>query len=387
MSIFISVLIVLFYFLTPFGILHLCHKFPFVNKLGAVLIAYFIGIVIGIAKIIPPEYRDLQEMIMSITVPLALPLMLFSSNIKEWKRLAGKTLLSMVIAVAGLLVFVITGYLIFKGKGAGDLWKIGGLLVGLYTGGTPNLASLKIMLNVKNESYLITNAYDMLISALYFLFLISLGKNLFAKILPVFRLPNGKKIEQELIEEVKQDPYWGLFKKKNGRPLLKGFLISLLIFIIGGSATLFVPQSSQMLVVMIIITTLGILASLIPSVNKLPKTFELGMYLILVFSIVVASLVDITEVIGSEPKLFYYISYVIFGALFFHVFVSSFFKIDRDTVMVTSTALICSPPFVPAVAGAVKNKNVVVSGLTVGIIGYAIGNYLGVIIAELLKLL
>ncbi len=382
----IAALIVLFYFLTPFLILHLCHKFPFVNKLGAILIAYLVGIIVGITKIIPEEYTGLQEMIMTITVPLALPLMLFSSDIRSWSKIAGKTLLSMFIAIAGLLIFIITGYLIFKSKGASDLWQIGGLLVGLYTGGTPNLASLKIMLDVKNESYLITNTYDMLISTVYFLFLLSAGKNLFAKILPVFRLPDGMP-DKDLIEEAKQDPYWGLFKKKHGFPLLKGFLLSVLIFAIGGSATLIVPQNAQMMVVMIIITTLGILASLIPSVNKLPKTFELGMYLILVFSIDVASMVDVTEMLGAEPKLFYYITYVIFGTLFFHVFVSYFFKIDRDTVMVTSTALICSPPFVPAVAGAIKNKNIVVSGLTVGIIGYAIGNYLGVLIAEFLKML
>ncbi len=382
----ISALIILFYFLTPFLILHLCHQFPFVNKLGAILLAYLAGILIGIAKIIPPEYRDLQELIMTITVPLALPLMLFSSDIRSWSKMAGKTFLSMIIAIVGLLIFIITGYLIFKENGASDLWKIGGLLVGLYTGGTPNLASLKLMLEVKNEPYLITNTYDMLISTIYFLFLISLGKNLFARILPVFRLP-GSDEEQKLTEEVKQDPYWGLFRKKHGMPLLKGFLLSVLIFAVAGSLTMIVPPASQMLVVILTITTLGILASFVPAINKLPKTFELGMYLILVFSIDVASLVDITEMFGAEPKLFYYITYVIFGALFFHVLASRFFKIDRDTVMVTSTALICSPPFVPAVAGAIKNKNVVVSGLTVGIIGYAIGNYLGVVIAELLKIL
>ena len=41
----------------------------------------------------------------------------------------------------------------------------------------------------------------------------------------------------------------------------------------------------------------------------------------------------------------------------------------------------CSPPFVPMIAGALNNKEIVVSGLTVGIMGYAIGNYLGVLIA------
>ena len=63
------------------------------------------------------------------------------------------------------------------------------------------------------------------------------------------------------------------------------------------------------------------------------------------------------------------------------------YKVDADTHMVTSTALICSPPFVPMVAGALNNKEVVVSGLTVGIVGYAAGNYLGVIVSSLLDLL
>jgi len=73
--------------------------------------------------------------------------------------------------------------------------------------------------------------------------------------------------------------------------------------------------------------------------------------------------------------------------LFLHVLLSRLFKIDADTVMITSTALICSPPFVPVIAGAIKNKEIIISGLTVGIIGYAVGNYLGFFVAEMLKLL
>jgi len=382
----IGTALVLFYFITPFVILHLCHKFPFINKLGAVLIAYLAGIIIGALEIIPPEYKQLQDTIMTITVPLALPLMLFSSNIRSWTKIAGKTLLSMVISLVGLIIFITLGYILFKNPEIPDLWEVGGLLVGLYSGGTPNLASLKIMLDVNNDTYLLANAYDMMVSAAYFLFLISIGKTVFGKILPTFHKPQPM-VEKELFSLSAVDPYWGLFKKKNGRPLLKGFLLSVLIFAIGGSATLLVPENSQMVVVMLIITTLSILASLIPSVNKLPKTFELGMYLILVFSIDVASLVNIFDMIGAAPQLLYYITWVIFGSLTFHVLVASLFKIDRDTVMVTSAALVCSPPFVPAVAGALKNKDIVFSGITVGIIGYAIGNYLGLIMAELLKTL
>jgi len=67
------------------------------------------------------------------------------------------------------------------------------------------------------------------------------------------------------------------------------------------------------------------------------------------------------------------------------VALAALFKIDADNVIIVSTALTCSPPFVPVVAGALHNKEIIISGLTVGIIGYAIGNYMGIIMAQILS--
>ena len=64
---------------------------------------------------------------------------------------------------------------------------------------------------------------------------------------------------------------------------------------------------------------------------------------------------------------------------------SSAFWIQPDEFIITSTALSNSPPFVPVVAAALKNKEVVIPGMIIGVIGYAIGNYLGVAVAYLLK--
>jgi uncharacterized membrane protein len=94
---------------------------------------------------------------------------------------------------------------------------------------------------------------------------------------------------------------------------------------------------------------------------------------------------NLREFSGAAPGLFMYITYVVFGGLILHLLFSRFVKIDADTMMVTSAALICSPPFVPVIAGAIRNREVIVSGLTVGILGYAIGNYLGYFIAILIK--
>ncbi len=380
-----SIALVLFYFLTPFLILFLCKRFPILTKLGAVLIAYFIGLLIGGFGLLPENSETVQEIVTMITIPVAIPLLLFSADIRAWAKLAKRTFISMIIAMVSVVLFVVIGFLLFKSANDAEFWKVGGLLIGVYTGGTPNMAALKLMLDVDNEVFLLAHTYDMLIAAAYFLVLISVGQRLFGYFLPKFEF-SGNTDGENLLDENKE-PYWGILKKKNRLPLAKALGISVMIFALAGSTTLFVPENSQMIVVILIITTLGIAFSFVPSVNGIEKTFELGMYLILVFSLTIASMVDVTEMVGSSPHLFYYILLVIFGSLTLQVLISRFFKIDRDTVMITSTALIFSPPFVPVVAAAIKNKEVVVSGLTVGIIGYAIGNYLGVIVAEFLKTL
>ena len=58
------------------------------------------------------------------------------------------------------------------------------MLVGVYTGGTPNLAAVGKALGVSNETFVMVNAADVLVSAPYFLFLITIGPRVFARFLP-----------------------------------------------------------------------------------------------------------------------------------------------------------------------------------------------------------
>ncbi len=379
-----ATLLALFYIISPIIILYLCNKFSVLNKIGAVLLAYATGLILGNVGILPDNAEQVQDIMTTITIPLAIPLLLFSANIKTWFTMAGKTMLSMIIALVSVVIVVFVGFFIFKGE-INELWKIGGLLVGLYSGGTPNLASIKLILNVDPEAFIITHTFDMIISAIYLLFLLTIGQKVFWYILPKYKSLYKAKHQTE--KDLSFTNYWGFWDKKFRLPLLAALGISVLIFGIAGGLSFLVPENSQMIVVILTITTLGIISSFIPKINKIAKTFDLGMYLILIFSVVIASMADIKKFNGSAPELLAYITFVIFGALFLHVLFSKLFKIDADTVMVTSTALICSPPFVPVIAGAIKNKEIIISGLTVGIIGYAIGNYLGFFVAEMLKLL
>jgi len=370
-----------FYLLSPALILYLCHKFPLINKLGSVLVAYIFGLLLGSSGLIPEGSDNLQDIIMSASIPLAIPLLLFSSNVKDWFSIAGKSFLSMLLAVISVIVTVVVGFLIFKDTYP-ELWKVGGMLVGVYTGGTPNLASLKLMLDVNENTYLVTHTYDMALSGLYFFFLLIAGQKVFSFVLPRYKPLEKPKLTEQNPNTV--DPYQDILQKKHRKGLAIALALAVLIVVISGAVGLLVPSNIMMVTVILLITSLAMGFSFFPFVRNIEKSFDLGMYLILIFSVTVASMVNVHDLLQASPQLFYYISFVVFGSLLLHVLLSAVFKIDTDTVIVTSTALICSPPFVPAVAGAMKNKEVILPGLTIGIIGYAIGNYLGFILANFL---
>jgi uncharacterized membrane protein len=74
-----------------------------------------------------------------------------------------------------------------------------------------------------------------------------------------------------------------------------------------------------------------------------------------------------------------------FLSVVLHVLLGKLFKIDRDTVVITSVAGIFGPVFIGPIASILNNKKVIVSGLTTGLIGYALGNYLGMMLAYFMK--
>ncbi len=381
--IFNDTLLILFYFLFPVIIIFLCQKIKIFNIIGSVVLAYIIGLIIGNSDLLPDNANKIQDLIITITIPLSIPLLLFSANISNWFKIAGKTMLSMILELISIILIISSGYFIFMEVGDTHLWKVSGMLIGTYSGGTPNLASLKIMLNVDANTFIKTHTYDLIFSTLYLAFLITFAHRIFSLILPKYKFISKNERSGKVVGN--GEDYTGIFKKKIFLYLLAALLISCFIVFIGWVISKLLPSLSQMVVVILSITTLGIVSSFIPFLNKIEKTFELGMYFILVFCLTVASMADLNNLVNITPKLFYYVGYSIFGSLILHMIFARIFKIDTDTFMITSAALICSPPFVPMVASAIKNRQIIISGLTVGIVGYAIGNYLGVLISGILK--
>jgi uncharacterized membrane protein len=417
------ILLVIFYVTFPLVLIFVCKKWSFFKRIGTIVMAYFIGIVMGNIGILPKgseafrfalqgrsvipsgeiegllaegvlnqadqymnQVAGLQDIVLTLIVPLAIPLLLFSLDIRRWFKLAGKGFLSMILAFVSVVVIISTGYLIF-GDLIPDSWKVAGLLTGVYTGGTPNLAAIRTALDVDPSLFIMTHTYDLIIGAFTIVFFITAGRQVFGLFLPKFRKPEVSEDATDAIEMAEDmDDFTGMVNRKRLPGLLAATGISLLIFAASAGLSLLLPSLPQMVVVIMAITTFGIIVSLFRKVNQIGKTFQLGMYLILIFSLVVSSMADLSIVFSIKYiNLFLFILYAYFGSMILHLILSMIFKVDTDNYLITTTALIYSPPFVPVVAAALKNKDVITTGLTVGLIGYVVGNYLAVPLAYLLK--
>lgn len=383
------ILWVLFYLTVPAGVIWLCRVSKTAAQAGAILILYFIGLIAGNLLIYPfvgmsELLYPVQDALTSVTIPLALPLILFACNFKDWP--VRKALISLIIGLISVLAIATAGFFLF-GKNLGEeAAQIAGMTVGVYTGGTPNLAAVKMMLGVPESTYLIMNSLDMLVSFVYLVFLMAIGIRLARRILP-FK-SNRTEQESTVDDRMARDEtqmYRGIFGREHRAGTLKAIGLAILITGAGIGVSMLICGKINMIALILTLTTLAIAASFLPVVRKWEKSYDAGMYLVLVFSVVVASMVDIRSIdLGSCAWLLAYIAFAIFGSLALQVLLSRIFRVDADTAVITSVAMINSPLFVPMIADRMKNRGVILTGITIGIIGYAVGNYLGVLLASLL---
>ena len=87
---------------------------------------------------------------------------------------------------------------------------------------------------------------------------------------------------------------------------------------------------------------------------------------------------------GESLHVLGYTAIVLYGSLALHLLLCKRFGIDADTAIITSTAAIFGPAFIGPVASRLNNPQMVVSGLSSGLVGYAAGTYLGILMAWLL---
>lgn len=378
------------YFVIPVLIILIFNKYRWARSIGTVIMAYAVGIVAALIGFLPSgtdpgaeAFESMQKTLMNVTVPLAIPLMLFNSDFKLWTKSLPKTMAVLLGGLVSILIALLSGYFLFRNAGIPQFERVTAMMTGIYTGGTMNFSALGHMLEVDPSLITMTLTFEEIATLPFIVFIVAGGYKFFRRLLPAKESDDTVAEDTKNVDAESFENYHGMLQPKTFRRMMLGFLLSLGMLAIGAGLSLLITHKINELVVILTITTLAIIASFSPKVRALPKTFELGMFFILIFSIVVASKFDIHHIKGSL-QILWFILFVMITSVILHVIICKIFKVEGDLFTVGHISLLCSPPFVPPIVEALGNRKVLLSGIVIGLAGYAAGNYLGVLIAWIL---
>lgn len=370
----------LIFLLVPALMLYLAHHQRWAKKLGVILLCYISGLLVGNAGLVPAAAAPVQQSISEIAVALALPLLLFNLDIRQWSKMAGAALLSMLFATTSVVTLATVLFYLFQSEGVQSTSHLAAMSVGVYTGGTPNLAAIKTALEIPHSQYIMFHSLDTLVGGVYILMMLTVGVPLFRSLLGTSPIKNEvAEIPAYLVDE---ENYAPLFRRENLPQVLGILALGVLVLAVALGLSelagqIFSLQNTSALTI-ILLTTLGMALSFNRRVQGLLLSYKTGMYLIYVFCFAVATMARLDELGGISFSIAIFVIGTIAGSLLLHATLCKLAGIDSDTFMVTSVSAICSPPFVPMLVKTLGNPAVLLSGMTTGIIGYALGNYIGI---------
>ncbi len=382
-----SAVFAVIFILVPAAVIRLTHHQAWAARVGVILLCYGAGLTVGNLGLVPESVAGTQQTLSELAVALALPLLLFTLDVRQWRHVASRALLSMLLAVLSVTCLATLLYFLFARSDAEAAAQLAAMSVGVYTGGTPNLAAIKAGLEIPHARYIVFHSVDTVVGAGYLMAMLTIGIPLFRRLLPApgqdTRTGAGGGVD------VDEDDFRPLLARRNWRQLLAltvlaGGVLGLSLLLATLCVKVFALQSGAAVTV-VLLTSFGIALSLHPSVRALALAYRMGMYLVYIFCFTVASMAELGDLLLADTTVLVFVLGAVTGSLLLHALLCRLAGIDSDTFMVTSVAAVASPPFVPLIARSLGNPALIITGMTTGIIGYALGNYLGIGLALLLQ--
>jgi uncharacterized membrane protein len=321
--------------------------------------------------------QEVLEYSTMTSVILAIPLLLFSAHLPFLVKQVKPALFSFFLGVVSVVVTASLAFWVFRER-IHDAYNASGMIVGVYTGGTQNMNAIGIALGVEEETFVLLNSADIVFTGIYFFFLLSVAKRVLTKVLPVkSNIQNGS-------DQGEPDSNH-LESRGNFFQLAAGLALTVVLVGIAAGISILIFDGLKLPLVILLITTFGIAASFIKRIRSLPGTFSTANYLLLVFAVAMGSMANFSELIAASSALFWFCGFVVLGSILLHYLLAIVFRVDRDILIISSTAAIYGAPFIPPVAQAIGNRSLITIGISLSLIGYAIGNFLGLSLAFILK--
>jgi len=283
-----------FFIGVPLLILWATRHVRFAAKLGCIVLCYAIGLAVGLSGLLPDAAYEPRATLTEVSLVLALPMLLFTIDVRAWGRIATTAMLSMLAAVVAVVCVATMLFFWLDVRSFTAPEQLSAMAVGMYTGGVANLAAMKVALGIPEDRFTVFATVDTAVGGLYLLFMLTVARGLFARVLGPFEASARQ-------AATKQEG-----DARDGQTLLVSVGLALLpAGVCLGLALLLAPVFSFAqfeIAVIVLLTSFGLLVSLIPAIrqNRLAEPF--GMFLIYVFTFCVAASLDCLLYTSPSPR-------------------------------------------------------------------------------------
>lgn len=384
-------------------------RFGWGPKVGAALVAIVIGAALSNLGLVPAE-SPIYDGIFGPVTSLAIVWLLFGVNLRDLRAAGLPMLAAFGIAVAGTAAGAILATLLFAPHFGPEAWKLSGAMTGTYSGGSLNFVSVGRGVELSASTFTAAAAADNVVTAAW------IGATLMLPVWlarfyppPAWPAPAAPAETGGPVEPAEARAPGGsaggtgspapapssadraaaeggsghaLFGDRPGMLDLAALLaVGLVLLRAADLLAVAVPAIPSVLW----LTTLALLVAQLPAVKRLDGAMRLG-YLALHFFFVligISSRVSEIAAVGIEVLWFTALVVAIHGAVVY--LGARLVRLDVATASVASQAAVGGPPTALALAVARKWPRLALPGIAVGLLGYAVGNYVGFGVAYLMR--
>lgn len=357
-------------------------RFKAFKALGPALTVILTGILLSNLKIVPvssPTY----DAISSYCVPLSVSICLLSLDLRQMKKLTKEPILALISAAFSVCLAAFVFGILFAGK-IDEGWKVSGMFVGTYTGGSSNLTAIAVGLNAAKTTIASANAADYVVGIPTLLLMFAMPA-IYKNSKALKKLWPYEMTAEELLgdgdhEELMASKEWSIQEI--------AWLLSI------GFGTVWVStQLSGMLFGsdfrsagrILLITTFSILLAQLPAVRRLRGNFDLGLFVALLFLSTIGFAVDLMQFFGSTFYITLFCLCVILFSSLLHLAITRLLKIRFEYVLLSIVGCISDGPTAALVASSAQWKILINIGLLMGVLAGALGNYAGISVAYAIR--
>jgi uncharacterized membrane protein len=330
-----------------------------------------------------PAKNPAYDMMKAYGLPAFLVLMLMDIDIRSAVKIMGKGVLVMLFASVGVVVGGVVAFVLVHPYMGEDAPAVFGTLAGSWIGGTGNMAAAGEALGVSPAGFGLAVLAD---SAIYIIWLpILLGSKSFAK-----QFAKWTKVDPDRVKKMEEAT--AALKTKTHTVTMLDLLLLMTIVMgviwFAGAVSGRLPDLGGMISKgtwrILIITTLGIGLSYTRA-RDIPGTYPIAMALIYVFVATMGARASLEDLSSAPAFLAGALLWIMIHGVFC-LLAAKFFKVDVATAAIASAANVGGAASAPVVA-AYHNQALVPASILMALIGYAIGNYLAILLGTICRFL